>query len=122
MMRRRLARFLPVFLLALAIQVLAPVGACWASALTASDPLAGAPLCSGIGGGHTPDSGGNVHMRDGSCALCAAATAFSPMAPQVAASATARHVFRVAWTAFRPEARAAKAASSAQARAPPILS
>lgn len=121
-MRSHLARFLPVFLLALAIQVLAPVGACWATALAVSDPLAGAQLCAGIGGGHLPDGGNEFHMRDGSCALCAAATAFSPVAPQVTASTAVGRGYRVAWTAFRPKARAAKAASSAQARAPPAIS
>jgi hypothetical protein len=38
-MRSRLQKFLPVVLIALAVQVLAPIAACWAAAIAMSDPL-----------------------------------------------------------------------------------
>jgi hypothetical protein len=116
-------RFLPVFLLAMMVQILAPVGACLATAIAASDPLAAAVLCQGAAAAdHSPDQQPAHHMRDGSCAVCAAATPFSPPAPQPVPAEMSRHSYRVAWQAFAPDARAAKIATSAQARAPPVLS
>ena len=40
-MRRRLNNFLPIVLIALLVQIFAPIGACWAASIAASDPLAG---------------------------------------------------------------------------------
>ena len=42
-MRRRLRNFIPIVLMALAVQILAPIGACWAASIAASDPLHNAP-------------------------------------------------------------------------------
>jgi len=39
-MRKRLRNFLPIVLLALVVQIFAPIGACWAASIAASDPLA----------------------------------------------------------------------------------
>ncbi len=44
---RRLKNFLPIVLIALMVQILAPIGACWAASIAASDPLAGAVICHG---------------------------------------------------------------------------
>ena len=38
-MRRRLKNFLPIVLIALAVQIVAPIAACWAAGIAASDPL-----------------------------------------------------------------------------------
>ena len=46
-MRRRLKNFLPIVLVALAVQIFAPIGACWAVSIAASDPLARAVICHG---------------------------------------------------------------------------
>jgi len=46
---RRLKNFLPIVLIALAVQIFAPIGACWAATIAASDPLAGAVICHGGG-------------------------------------------------------------------------
>jgi hypothetical protein len=70
-MRRRLRKFLPVLLTALAAQMLAQIGACWAAALAVPDPLASLPICHGsaqaapAGSDQGSDSG-----QDGSCAMC----------------------------------------------------
>ena len=48
-MRRRLKNFLPIVLIALAVQIFAPIGACWAASIAASDPLHGAAICHGNG-------------------------------------------------------------------------
>ncbi len=70
-MRRRLQRFLPVVLTALAIQITAQIGACWAVALAFADPLASFPICHSTSdvipaGSHH----GNDTDHDGSCAAC----------------------------------------------------
>jgi len=44
-MRRRLRNFLPIVLMALAVQIFAPIGACWAASIAASDPLHAAAIC-----------------------------------------------------------------------------
>src|SRR5258707_257486 len=44
-MRRRLARFLPIVLIALTVQILAPIGACWVAAFAISDPLLAGRHC-----------------------------------------------------------------------------
>ena len=44
-MRRRLRKFLPVVLIALAVQIFAPIAACWAASIVASDPLGAAAIC-----------------------------------------------------------------------------
>jgi hypothetical protein len=41
-MRRRLRKFLPIVMLAVAVQILAPIAACWAASIAASDPLGSA--------------------------------------------------------------------------------
>ena len=44
-MRRRLRKFLPIVMMALLVQILAPIAACWAAGIAASDPLAAAVIC-----------------------------------------------------------------------------
>ena len=44
---RWLKKFLPIVLIALMVQIFAPIGACWAASIAASDPLAGAVICHG---------------------------------------------------------------------------
>jgi hypothetical protein len=71
-MRARLQKFLPLVLLALAMQVLAPIAACWAASSAASDPLQSAVIC------HTSDAAapgagdqtGGPAAHAGSCAIC----------------------------------------------------
>ena len=46
-MRRRLRKFFPIVLIALTVQIFAPIGACWAASIAASDPLHAAIICHG---------------------------------------------------------------------------
>jgi hypothetical protein len=70
-MPRRPQRFLPVVLIALAIQMLAQIGACWASALAVADPLAAFPIChSSAGPAPAGPDQGDHSGHDGSCDLC----------------------------------------------------
>jgi hypothetical protein len=122
---RRLKNFLPIVLIALAVQIFAPIGACWAATIAASDPLAGAVICHGSGGpgaGQTDQTGHRAH--DGCCSVCSVLQTGAPVdVPQIAAAvAIERDPARVVWIAFAPDRFASRAGSHAQARAPPAIS
>ena len=122
-MRRAFGRLLPVMLLALAMQLLAPIGVCFAAAVISSDPLHGATLCSGLEASAQPQAPDTLHhCRDGSCAACFATANTPPPVTAAAQTTIERHVYRVAWRAFLPGTLAARAASIAQPRGPPIHS
>lgn len=122
-MRRRLQKFLPVVLLALVVQVLAPIGATWAAALYASDPLQAASIChagaAGLGDG-VPDNGpGSQHAACGVCCLVQTGAALD--APEVATVATPyRMAASLVWRDQATEPARSFVGSNAQARAPPL--
>ena len=122
---RRLKNFLPIVLIALMVQIFAPVGACWAASIAASDPLSGAVICHGggdSGAGQTDPTSHRAH--DGCCSVCSVLQSGAPVdVPQAAASiALDRDSTHVAWTEFTPDRFASRAGSHAQARAPPSIS
>jgi DUF2946 family protein len=90
-MRRRLAKFLPIVLIALMVQILAPIGACWAAAFGISDPLLAVEICHSnpaSTSGQT-DQSGEHHAHDGACSIyCAAQASASFDIPQATAVAT----------------------------------
>ena len=122
---RWLKNFLPIVLVALAVQIFAPIGACWAATIAASDPLAGAVICHGNaapGAGQTDNTGHRAH--DGCCSVCSVLQTGAPVdVPEIAeAIGTDRQTGRVVWVAFTPERFGSRAGSHAQARAPPAIS
>ncbi|PAY05543.1 hypothetical protein CK489_29675 [Bradyrhizobium sp. UFLA03-84] len=123
-MRRRLKNFLPIVLVALLVQIFAPIGACWATSLAASDPLAAATICHGdvgSGGGQGDQTGHDA--RDGCCSACSVLQTGAPVDhPQVAASAVERVPSRIAWLDFASDLDRSPAGFTAQARAPPLFS
>lgn len=124
-MRRRLKNFLPIVLIALLVQIFAPIGACWAASIVASDPLAGAVICHGNGapgGGQTDQTGHRAH--DGCCSACSVLQTGAPVdGPQTAAAIILdRQPGRVVWVEFTPDRFSSRAGSHAQARAPPSFS
>lgn len=121
-MRRAFGRFFPILLLALAVQLLAPVGICFAASVAIADPLRGAALCSGSDASQAEVPNALHHMRDGSCAACCAAAGAPPPTPALTPSPVEREAYRVAWRAFLPGTLAARAVSIAQPRGPPTLS
>jgi len=124
-MRKRLKNFLPIVLIALVVQIFAPIGACWAASIAASDPLAAAVICHGNApstpGQTDPTSGHRAH--EGCCSVCSVLHTGVPVdAPQTAAAvAVDREPGRVVWIAFTPDRLGSRAGSHAQARAPPQL-
>ena len=124
-MRKRLKNFLPIVLIALLVQIFAPIGACWAASIAASDPLAGAVICHGNaapGTGQSDQTGNRAH--DGCCSVCSVLHTGAPVdVPQTAeAIIFERQPSSIVWVAFTPDRFGARAGSHAQARAPPSIS
>lgn len=123
-MRARLQKFLPLVLLALAMQVLAPIAACWAAGLAIADPLAAGIICqSPSEQGGLNDHTGAPTAHAGACALCCLAQASASLdAPTYALAIPVRHAERVPWRPADAFAITVHKGSSAQARAPPRIS
>ncbi|WP_028345810.1 DUF2946 family protein [Bradyrhizobium murdochi] len=124
-MRRRLKNFLPIVLIALVVQIFAPIGACWAASIAASDPLAGAVICHGDGGGGAGQADQAGHRaHDGCCSVCNVLQTGAPVDAPEASELIAidRQPARVVWIEFAPDRFASRAGSQAQARAPPSIS
>ena len=121
---RWLKNFLPIVLVALAVQIFAPIGACWAASIAASDPLAGAVICHGSatpGAGQTDQNGHRAH--DGCCSVCSVLQSGAPVdVPEIATIDIERVAEQVAWLDFAFRITNARASSHAQARAPPAIS
>jgi len=123
-MRRRLKNFLPIVLIALMVQIFAPIGATWAASISASDPLGVAVICHGNAASGQTDQTGGQRAHEGCCSVCSMLQAAAPVdAPQAADVITFdRESRRVAWLAFTPDLLGSRAGSHAQARAPPSIS
>jgi len=124
-MRSRLQKFLPVVLLALVMQVLAPIAACWAAGQAVADPLGAGTICHSVAEQGAPNGqGGSPTAHSGACALCclAQANASFDSPPHAALSAPLRRAERVVWHEADASALAAHKGSSAQARGPPHFS
>jgi hypothetical protein len=121
-MRRRFQKFLPIILIALVVQILAPVGATFAAAIAASDPLSAAPLCHGGQEGLPSHGDHNGRAHDGACSVCCAAQAGAALDTPEAATFAVPYLIavRVIWRDEAPAAAPARAGSNAQARAPPL--
>ena len=123
-MRRRLQKYLPIVLIALMVQILAPVAACWAAAIAASDPLRGTEICHDSGSAVPGQPADQSNEHGSSCAVCCLASANAsldtptPMAFGVPYRATAG----VVWRAQSADLSAFRVGSNAQARAPPLYS
>jgi hypothetical protein len=125
-MRRRFQKYLPIVLIALMVQIFAPIGACWAAAMAASDPLATAEIChdSGTATGQTGDQSGEHRGHSGACAICCLASAGASIdTPTLAAIAQPyRETARVVWHEQAADLDIFRAGSNTQARAPPFSS
>jgi hypothetical protein len=126
-MRRRLKNFLPIVLIALAVQIVAPIAACWAAVIAASDPLSAAVICHGKGGAAAAsqdDQSGAQGAQRGCCALCGVLHTGAPVDPPRTAILFTfeRQVTSVVWHALALAPAASRAGSPEQARAPPALS
>jgi hypothetical protein len=123
-MRRRLRKFLPIVLIALAVQIFAPIGACWAATIVASDPLQTAAIChsdTGSAQGQT-DPTGRHRAHDGCCSVCSVLHTGAPVdTPQTAVKTPSHQPERVVWFDSVADQFGSRTGSHAQARAPPQL-
>ena len=124
-MRRRLAIFIPILLLAVLVQVIAPIGAFRTFATVVSDPVAMASICSGMAGADhagAPDTA--VPMRGDCCGYCAVGHAGVPPldSPPHVFAVLQRAYQRVVWLEPSDALPVLRAGSNAQARAPPVMS
>ena len=124
-MRRRLELLIPIVLLAILVQLMAPIAAFRAFADAASDPLYMASICSGMGA--AADDAQIVpaktqHDRGDCCAFCAGshggATALAP--PPLIFVTLQRQYQRLAWLQAADPMPTVRVGSNAQARAPPL--
>ncbi|GLR84988.1 DUF2946 family protein [Bradyrhizobium iriomotense] len=124
-MRARLQKYLPLVLIALAMQVLAPIAACWAAGVVVADPLQNAVICHANGG-----SGAGIDDRTsppgshaGACSLCCLAQASASLdAPQTVFATPVRPSECVAWRDAADRVAEPHRGSNTQARAPPQFS
>jgi hypothetical protein len=124
-MRRRVKKYLPIVLIALLVQIFAPIGATWAASIAASDPLHAAMICSADMASTTgpSDQTGQHRAHEGCCSVCSVVHSGAPVdPPQAFVAASYRPFLRVVWRDSAPELSGARAGSHAQARAPPSIS
>jgi hypothetical protein len=123
-MRRRLQKFLPIVLIALAMQILAPVAACWATGLAAADPLQSAAICHDAAADQAPSGKTGNPAHDGACAICcvlhAAAVLDTPKSTSHGIVLN-RDPQRIAWVDAATHLPPSRASSDNKARAPPHL-
>jgi len=126
-MRRRLSKYFPIVLVAMMVQILAPVAACWAASIAPADPLHAAIICHGdvaATPGQNDHQTGQPRAHDGCCAVCSVAFTGVPLDSPQATAVTAPflQVERVLWPDRGPDLFGSRTGSHAQARAPPLLS
>jgi hypothetical protein len=124
-MRRRLRKFLPIVLIALVVQIFAPIAACWAAGIAASDPLYAAAIChdNGASSSGQTDQTGQPRAHDGCCSVCSVAHNGAPIdAPQAAVTTPYRASEGVVWLDPAPDLLGSRTGFHAQARAPPSIS
>jgi hypothetical protein len=122
--RRRLGKFLPIVLIAVLVQIFAPIGATWAASIAASDPLHAAAICHGDAASvpNPSDQSGQPSAHN-CCSICNVVHTGGPVgAPQATVAAPWRHAARVTWVGMAPDLFSSRAGSHAQARAPPSIS
>jgi len=123
MMRRWLQKFLPIALIALSVQVLVPIAACWAAAGAASDPLQSDEICHSLSG--APDQGNqggtDPRRHDDACIICCAAQAAASVdtPQQTAFTVPYRQTAQVVWRVAAQDLSPSRIGSNTQARAPP---
>jgi hypothetical protein len=122
--RRRLRKFLPIVLIAVLVQIFAPIGATWAASIAASDPLRAAAICHGDAASvpSPSDQSGQPSAHD-CCSVCNVVHTGGPVcAPQAIVAAPYRAAARATWLDRAPDLFSSRPGSHAQARAPPSIS
>lgn len=123
-MRRQIGTFIPVVMIAIWVQIFAPVGAYFAMA-SASDPFGSATICSPTNATQSGQSlpAGQSQSNPDCCQLCVVAHSGSaPLKSSEPVAAIVRSPQRIVWLDRRFDLLPLKNGSNAQARAPPSYS
>ena len=126
-MKRRLERFIPIVLLAILVQLMAPIAAFRVVAEAVSDPLYMAATCSGMASSEDAPQGAPAqtqHHGVTCCVVCATGHggAVGIDRTTVAFVAEQRQYQSVSWLQAAERVSTLRAGSNAQARAPPSIS
>ena len=125
-MRRRLEILIPIVLLAMLVQLIAPIAAFRVVAHAVSDPLYMASICSGMTASADASRPASVPVQHGvkCCAFCGVGSAVAvAIDPPPAVFITLHRQYQlVAWLETAQQLPAVRAGSNAQARAPPTIS
>lgn len=123
-MRRRLEIFIPIVLLAILVQLFAPIAAFRAFAYAANDPLYMASICSGMETSANDEQTAPAktqHNHGSCCAFCGAghvgAIALEP--PPLVFVVLQRQYQLLFWLEAAAPVPSVRVGSNAQARAPP---
>ena len=126
-MRRRLEIFIPILLLAVLVQLIAPIAAFRVAAYAASDPLYMASICTGMTSSPNAQTapGKTEHSHGDCCAFCGAGhgggtNAIAP--PPLIFVNLQRNYQLLSWLQAADPIPPLRIGSNAQARAPPAFS
>ena len=122
LMRQRLRNFFPVLLIALAVQVIAPIGAAFATTVAASERAWLGEICHHSSDAPSPKGDDGSHGCDDGYPLCCAAAQIHGWlnVPQLIAIALPPAVStNVDWSEQMSGATASRPGSNGLARAPP---
>ena len=124
-MRRQMGKFLPVVMIAIWVQVFAPIGAYWTMAAV-MDPFGPSPICSPLFAAKAGQSvpAGQQKSHPDCCSLCVVAhSGAAPLKPPEPIVATiVRSSQQIVWLDQRFDLPTGQRGSHAQARAPPSYS
>ena len=121
---RRLGAFIPIVVLALLVQFMAPIAAFRAVASAVSDPIYMASICSEMTSSADDQTPPNKSGHDGNCcAFCASGSGGSPaLEPPLPVFVNLQRQFQlVSWLEAADPMPALRVGSNRQARAPPQL-
>jgi hypothetical protein len=121
--RRRPEWLLPLALLALLLQIAAPVGASWLAVAALADPLSSTEICHHESAAlpAPAEQGGDRRACGVDCLLCCVLHAGGALdAPRTPGLAAPQHrAMPVVWHGAAPDVVGSRRGSNAQARAPP---
>jgi hypothetical protein len=127
MMRRRLEVLIPIVLLSILVQLIAPIAAFRVVANAVSDPLYAASICSGMASSQDISQTAPAktqHSNANCCAFCGAGHGGTVAvdAPPLVFVTLQRQYQLVSWLEALDPMPAVRVGSNAQARAPPSIS
>lgn len=121
MMRKRLGHLVPIVMIAVLVQLFAPIAMMRAAAAAASDPLSGIVICEGHGDGSAGTAPATDHVA--CCPLCVLAHVAPTLDHPVVPYVTIQRIYqRVAWLENRTPFCVGGIDDRPHARGPPAYS